>query len=69
MALFMTLSATARADTPPDIVKTRAGGFIRGTIVEKDPDGEVVIRTATGDLRRISMSEVEYAGPVQGGAA
>lgn len=69
MALFMTLSATARADTPPDIVKTRAGGFIRGTIVEKDPDGEVVIRIATGDLRRISMSEVEYAGPVQGGAA
>ena len=69
MALFMARPAIAGADTPPDVVKTRAGGLIRGTIVEKDPDGDVLIQTATGDLRRISMSEVEYAGPAQRGAA
>lgn len=51
------------AATPPDVVITKSGAMVRGTISEMDPDGEVVIQTLTGDLRRFSMSEVRFAGP------
>ena len=55
--------ALAHAETPPDKVEMKGGGLIRGTIVEKEPGGEVVIQLVTGEIRRIPMSEVNYAGP------
>jgi hypothetical protein len=48
---------------PPDIVKLKNGGLIRGTISELIPDDAVVILMVTGETRRIPMAEVEYAGP------
>lgn len=56
----------ARApDVPPDVVVLKAGGMIRGTISEMDPQGQVVIHTTTGKTRHIEMSEVEFAGPAE----
>jgi hypothetical protein len=46
-----------------DVVETRDGLVVRGTILERDPSGTVVIRSATGALRTFKMSEVVYAGP------
>ncbi|MFK7990538.1 MAG: hypothetical protein AB8I08_31240 [Sandaracinaceae bacterium] len=45
----------------PDVVHTRDGGMVRGTLVERVPGSHLVIQTATGDLRRIE--EVEVVSP------
>jgi hypothetical protein len=51
------------ATKPPDIVRLKNGGLIRGTISELVPDDAVVILMVTGETRRVPMAEVEYAGP------
>ncbi len=56
----------APAAPPPDVVLTRAGAMVRGTISEKDPEGDVTIETVSGTLRRFSMRDVTYAGPAEG---
>lgn len=48
---------------PPDVVLLSDGGMVRGTISELNPKGEVVIIMLNGTERRISMEDVEYAGP------
>lgn len=50
-------------DAPTDLVILKSGGMLRGTISEMDPNGEVAIQLLTGEIRRIAMSEVKYAGP------
>jgi hypothetical protein len=49
--------------TPPDLVRTRDGGMMRGTIIEKVPGEHVEIQLPNGQTRTVPMSEVEYAGP------
>ncbi|MCC7380785.1 MAG: hypothetical protein IT384_03090 [Deltaproteobacteria bacterium] len=51
------------ARASPDLVKLKNGGLLRGTISELVPNDRVVIILATGELRQVAMSEVEYAGP------
>lgn len=51
------------ARASPDLVKLKNGGLLRGTISELVPNERVVIVLATGEVRQIAMSEVEYAGP------
>ncbi len=50
--------------TPPDIVRLRDGGMVRGTISELAPGGDVVIVTIAGEARRFAMRDVAFAGPV-----
>lgn len=48
---------------PPDLVRLKNGGMLRGTIGEYVPGDHVTITLATGEQRRIEGAEVEYAGP------
>lgn len=64
----VSLAGTAHADTPPDVVRMKDGGMLRGTIVEMSPTGNVVITLPTGEQRSIPMSEVQYAGPAAASA-
>jgi hypothetical protein len=69
LSAFLLLPRGASAAEPTadptiaDVVELRSGLVLRGTIVERDPNGVVVIRTATGALRSFPMGEVTYAGP------
>lgn len=56
---------SAGAEVGPDVVRLKDGAFVRGTIMELDPEGTVTIQDARGQLRSFDMSEVEYAGPAQ----
>ncbi|MFO0726269.1 MAG: hypothetical protein U1E65_20965 [Myxococcota bacterium] len=58
--------ARAAAPAAPDAVKLKNGGLLRGTISELIPGDTVVLITATGEVRRIPMADVEYAGPASG---
>ena len=49
---------------PPDIVRMKNGGMLRGTIVEMVPSGQVTLLGADGQTRKFPMSDVAYAGPV-----
>lgn len=51
---------------PPDVVKLKNGGILRGTIAELVPGGTVTIVTMTGETKKIPMAEVQYAGPAAG---
>jgi hypothetical protein len=51
---------------PPDIVRLRNGGMLRGTIVELVPGDQVTLLGADGQTRKLPMSDVAYAGPVAG---
>jgi hypothetical protein len=70
LATTMALPAgVVRADPPApavgsDVVRTVDGRVLRGTIIEKDPKGEVTIQLVTGALRTIPMKDVLYAGPL-----
>lgn len=59
--LLPSLGAQAQG-TPPDIVRTNDGGFVRGTILEYRPGEEVVIQDAAGETTRIAGEAVVYAG-------
>jgi hypothetical protein len=45
------------------VIMLKNGGLLRGTIGELIPDDTVTIVTVSGGTRRISMTEVSYAGP------
>ncbi len=51
------------AQNVPDIVRSRDGGFVRGSIIERVPSSHVLIQLPTGERRRIELSTVTYAGP------
>lgn len=59
---FATTSDVA-AQAPPDIVKLRDGGMLRGWILESSPGEEVTIRLLDGSTRELEWSRVSYAGP------
>jgi hypothetical protein len=52
-----------RAAIPPDLVRLKNGGMVRGTIGELVPNDRVTVTTAAGETRTFSMSDVAYAGP------
>ncbi len=56
----------APSTAAPDVVRLRNGGLLRGTISELVPGESVVLITATGEVRRFAMADVEYAGPAAG---
>jgi hypothetical protein len=49
--------------TPPDIVRTKDGGLVRGTIIELQPGKQVTLLALDGKTRTIPMSDVVFAGP------
>ncbi len=51
------------AQPPPDIVRLRDGGMMRGTISEHVPGSHVTIVLPTGEVRRVEAAEVQWAGP------
>jgi hypothetical protein len=58
--------AYSPAPAAPDVVRLKNGGLLRGTISELVPGESVVLVTATGEVRRFAMRDVEYAGPAAG---
>lgn len=52
---------TQRAD---DVVILKGGGMLRGTITEMLPRDSVTIVLVTGESRKVSIGQVEYAGPL-----
>lgn len=65
IALVTTLAAfgNAQAQSPPDVVRLKSGGLLRGTISELVPGDRVTIVLITGEVRTISFGDIEYAGP------
>ncbi|MDC0746845.1 hypothetical protein [Polyangium mundeleinium] len=55
-------SADGGQASVPDIVLLKDGGMLRGTIVEKDPEGSVTILLPSGKSRTVDMDDVTYAG-------
>ena len=49
-----------------DVIRLKNGGLVRGKISELIPGESVTIVTITGKTREFAMSEVDYAGPVDG---
>jgi hypothetical protein len=58
-----TPAPTPGPTTSPDVVRKADGGILRGSIIELVPSQKVVIQLPTGDMREVSMDEVDYAGP------
>jgi hypothetical protein len=55
--------SSAARTVPPDIIRLKNGGFVRGTIGELIPSESVSIVTTTGETKRYAMVDVGYAGP------
>ena len=53
----------ADAAPPPDIVRTKDGGMMRGTIIESVPNQRVDIMLPNGQTRTVTMTDIVYAGP------
>jgi hypothetical protein len=53
----------AAAAEPPDLVRLKNGGMVRGTIQEYVPGDHVTITLPNGEERRIAGDEVAEAGP------
>jgi len=51
--------ATAPAVVGDDVVHLKSGGFVRGTVEEYEPGGQVVLRKADGTVRTFAADEVE----------
>jgi hypothetical protein len=47
----------------PDVVRLHKGGLLRGTISELVPGEYVVLVLLTGEVRKLAMADVAYAGP------
>jgi len=47
---------------PPDIVVMKDGSMVRGVILEKKVRDFVQLQTASGEVRKITMADVTYAG-------
>lgn len=56
--------SAAAQDLPPDVVRLRDGGMLRGTIIESSPGSHVLLTLANGETRRVEAEDVEWAGPV-----
>src|SRR5262245_37595241 len=54
---------TTAAVVPPDVVLLKNGGMLRGTISELVPGEFVAITIGSGEVRKLPMSDVRYAGP------
>lgn len=52
----------ASSGAPPDLVLTRDGGMIRGTIVRSEPGRRVVIELSTGDVQELEWGDIRFAG-------
>jgi hypothetical protein len=63
-----TSSGAAPASTPPDVVRLKSGGMVRGTIITALSGEPVVIRLPDGTERRFEAAEVVYAGPAEASA-
>jgi hypothetical protein len=76
VAVFASSSTLAAADDhtsspatqgpsspPPDIVRLKDGGMVRGTIIELVPNGSVKIELPDGQTRTFAMVDATYAGP------
>jgi hypothetical protein len=61
-AALLLASAAYGQTTPPDIVRTKNGGLIRGTIVELVPNDSVTVQLPSGETRKIPMADTVYAG-------
>lgn len=61
-------SGAARASAPPDVVRLKSGGMVRGTIIAALSGEPVVIRLPDGTERRFEAAEVVYAGPAEASA-
>jgi hypothetical protein len=48
---------------PPDVIYLNDGTMYRGTIAERVPGSHVVVVLITGEVRRVPMDDVKYAGP------
>jgi hypothetical protein len=60
-------AAAAGVDAaPPDIVRTKDGGVLRGTIIESVPNERIEILLPNGQSRTVMMAAVEFAGPAHG---
>jgi hypothetical protein len=59
-------TAWAQGGAPPDLVRLKNGGMVRGTIVELVPGKEVTLVDVAGQTRKLPMSDVSYAGPAAG---
>jgi hypothetical protein len=59
-------AASAPPAPPPDLVKLKDGSLLRGTIVELKAKEFVQLALITGEVRRIPMDQVDYAGPASG---
>jgi hypothetical protein len=55
-------AADAPASVPPDIVRLKDGGLVRGTIMEMVPGKMVDVALPSGSTRNIPMSDVAWAG-------
>ncbi len=61
--VLLGVTSLASAQNAPDVVTTRDGGMVRGTISESVPQDHVTITLTTGEVRTIPWANVEYAGP------
>jgi len=61
--VVMAAPLAAEAQAAPDVVMTRDGGMMRGTIVESVPGDHVTIALGNGQTRTVPWAQVEYAGP------
>jgi hypothetical protein len=58
------LSSAVAQTSPPDIVRLKDGGMLRGTVIESLPGKYVRIQLADGTARELAYDQVAYAGPV-----
>jgi hypothetical protein len=63
LIFILLLSAPVFAASNHDVVRLKSGAVFKGEIAEQIPGEYVVIKLITGDVRKIPMAEVEYAGP------
>lgn len=63
LGLLVAAPSLVSAQAPPDVVRLRDGGMLRGTIAEHEPESHVSIVLPTGEVRRVPASEVLWAGP------
>lgn len=55
-------AVVAQAAPPPDVVRLKNGGMVRGTIAEYLPGEHVSIILMSGETKRFEAAEVAYAG-------
>lgn len=63
LGLLAAAPSWVSAQAPPDVVRLRGGGMLRGTIAEHEPDSHVSIVLPTGEVRRVPAGDVLWAGP------